>query len=129
MKVGAESFSWPCRGQWKSRWGVGLVPVLLLPIAFVPLLGYAIAATREAEVRPATGPPRWELSGRLISDGLWTTAVVVLFTAPFLLLLNPLAGWLFDAHLFSRSDPPLPRLSPHPVAFFPLPLPSPLLLL
>jgi len=129
MKVVAESFSWPFRGEWKSRWGVGLVTVLLLPIAFVPLLGYAIAATREAEGRPATGPPRWELSGRLISDGVWTTAIVVLFTAPFLLLLNPLAGWLFDAHLFSGSDAPVSRLYAHAVAFFALALPWGLLLL
>src|SRR5260370_39326273 len=118
MKVVAESFSWPFRGEWKSRWGVGLVTVLLLPIAFVPLLGYAIAATREAEVRPATGPPRWELSSRLISDGLWTSAVVVLFTAPFLLLLNPSAGWLFAASPFTRRAPHPAPLADHPPAVF-----------
>jgi hypothetical protein len=129
MKVVAESFSWPFRGEWKSRWVVGLVTVLLLPIAFIPLLGYAIAATREAEVRPASGPPRWEFSVRFISDGLWTTAAVVLFTAPFVLLLNPVAGRLFDAHLFGGSDVPVSQLYAHAVALFGLALPWGLLLL
>ncbi len=129
MKVVAESFSWPFRGEWKSRWSVGLVTVLLLPIAFIPLLGYAIAATREAEDRPASGPPRWEVSGRLISDGFWTTVVVVLLTAPFVLLLNPLAGRLFDAHLFGGSDAPVSQLYAHAVALFALALPWGLLLL
>ena len=72
MKVVAESFSWPFRGQRKSRWGVGLVTVLLL---------------------------------------------------------NPLAGWLFDVHLFSGSDAPVSRLYAHAVAFFALALPWGLLLL
>src|SRR4029077_7291580 len=53
MKVVAQSFSWPFRGEWRSTWIVGLVTVLLLPVAFVPLLGYAIAATRAAELDAA----------------------------------------------------------------------------
>jgi hypothetical protein len=129
MKVVAQSFSWPFRGDWKTKWIFGLVTVLLLPIAFIPLLGYAIAATRQAELDPATGPPRWGLSVRLLSDGFWTTVVVVLFTAPFLLLLNPFAGWLFDAHLFSGPDAPVSELYAHAVAFFALALPWGLLLL
>jgi hypothetical protein len=129
MKVVAQSFSWPFRGEWRSRWVVGLVTVLLLPIAFVPLLGYAIAATREAELDAAAGPPRWKVSGRLVSDGFWTAAAVTLFTVPFVFLLNPLAGRLQDAHLWPVSDAPLSQLFAHTVALFLLALPWGLLLL
>jgi hypothetical protein len=129
MKVVAQSFSWPFRGDWKSKWITGLVIVLLLPIAFIPLLGYAIAATRQAELDPAAGPPRWKLSGRLLTDGFWTAVVVLLLTAPFVLSLNPLAGWLFDAHLFRGSDVPVSQLYAHAVALFALALPWGLLLL
>jgi hypothetical protein len=129
MKVVAQSFSWPFRGDWKAKWIVGLVTVLLLPIGFIPLLGYAIAATRQAELDPAAGLPRWQVSRRLLTDGFWTTVVVVLFTAPFVLLLNPLAGWLFDAHVFRGSDTPVSQLYAHAVALFALALPWGLLLL
>jgi hypothetical protein len=129
MKVVAASFSWPFRGQWKSQWIAGLVAVLLLPIAFIPLLGYAVAATREAELDASNGPPTWKLSGRLLSDGFWTTVVVVLLTAPFALLLNPLAGWLFDAHVLRGTDVPVSQLYAHTIALFLLALPWGLLLL
>ncbi len=129
MQVVAQSFSWPFRGDWKSKWVTGLVTVLLLPIAFIPLLGYAIAATRQAELVPAAGPPRWKLSGRLLTDGFWTALIVLLLTAPFVLALNPLAGWLFDAHLFRGSDVPVSQLYAHAVALFALALPWGLLLL
>jgi hypothetical protein len=129
MKVVAQSFSWPFRGHWKSSWIVGLPTVLLLPIAFVPLLGYAVAATRESELDASTGPPTWKLSVRLLSDGFWTALVVVLLTAPFALLINPLAGWLFDAHVMRGTDVPVSQLYAHTIALFLLALPWGLLLL
>lgn len=129
MKVVAESFSWPFRGHWKSSWIIGLLTVLLLPVAFIPLLGYAVAATREAERDASTGPPKWMLSGRLLSDGFWTTAVVVLLTAPFALLVNPLAGWLFAAHVMRGTDVPVSQLYAHTIALCALALPWGLLLL
>ena len=116
MKVVAESFSWPFRGDWKSRWLPGLLTVLLLPISFIPLLGYSIAATRAAETDRSAGPPRWALSTRLITDGLWTSLAIALFTAPFVLLLNPLAGLVFDAHIGRSSDLALSQLYAHVVA-------------
>jgi hypothetical protein len=129
MKVVAQSFSWPFRGHWKSSWIAGLVTVLLLPIAFVPLLGYAIAATRQAELDASTGPPAWKLSVRLLVDGFWTALVVVLLTAPFVLLINPLAGWLFDVHVMRGTDVPVSQLYAHTIAVFLLALPWGLLLL
>jgi hypothetical protein len=129
MKTVADSFSWPFRGQWKARWLPGLVAVLLLPVAFIALLGYAIAATRAAEQDPTTGPPKWAISGRLLSDGFWTSLAVLVLTAPFVLLLNPFADVLFDAHLWQINDVPVSRLYAHVVAGFVLALPWGLLLL
>jgi hypothetical protein len=129
MKVVAQSFSWPFRGDWKASWVPGLVAVLLLPIAFIPLLGYAIAATRQAEDDPASGPPRWAFTRRLVLDGLWTAIAVILFTAPFVLLVNPVAAWLFAANLWHVSDAPVSQLYAHAAAVFVLALPWGLLLL
>ena len=55
--------------------------MLLLPLLFIPLLGYAIAATRE------DSPPRWVVSARLLSDGFWTALVIALTALPFLVAL------------------------------------------
>jgi hypothetical protein len=129
MQVVAESFSWPFRGHWKSSWIVGLLAVLLLPVAFIPVLGYAVAATRDAQRDASKGPPRWMLSGRLLSDGFWTAVVVALLTAPFALLVNPFAGWLFDAHVMRGADMPVSQLYAHTIALFVLALPWGLLLL
>ena len=129
MKVVAQSFSWPFRGEWKSRWIPGLVAVVLLPLAFALLLGYAVAATRQAELDPTAGPPEWRLSRRLLLDGLWTTAIVVVFTAPFLLLVNPLAEWIFNSHVWHMADTPVSQLYSHTAAVFLLALPWGLLLL
>jgi hypothetical protein len=66
----------------------------LLPILFVPLLGYAIAATRAAEHDPPEPPPPWTISLQLLSDGFWTSLLVMLTLLPYAIVLNPLAGAL-----------------------------------
>ena len=129
MKSVADSFSWPFRGDWKSRWLPGLLAVLLLPIAFIPLLGYAIASTREAELNAVAGPPKWALSTRLFSDGFWSSLAVIVLTGPFLLAMNPIADRLYEAHLWQVTDIPLSQLYTHVVAAFLLALPWGLLLL
>src|SRR5438046_10046570 len=63
----ADSFTWPLRAP-LSRWVFGILAVLLLPLLFIPLLGYAIAATRAAEQEPAQSPPAWSISGRLLAE-------------------------------------------------------------
>ncbi len=112
----AESFSWPFRGAWPARFAIGALTVLMLPIAFIPLLGYAIAATRSAEAHDV--PPPWKLSLRLLVDGFWTTVVLVLLSAPFVLALNPLANLI-----------PLPRAYANVAALFVVALPWGFLLL
>ncbi len=103
--------------------------VLLLPIAFIPLLGYAIAATRAANLNPALGPPPWTATLRLLLDGFWTTLVLLVLTAPFALALNPLAGAIDGVHLWHVSDRGLSQVYAHVVAGFSLALPWGLLLL
>ena len=93
MKPVADSFAWPFRGS-RSTWALGIVSVLLLPVLFVPLLGYAVAATRTAEQDPAAGPPPWRVSWRLLSDGLWSTLLIAITWLPFALVWNLLASTL-----------------------------------
>lgn len=73
----ADSFAWPFRAR-ISTWLGGALAVVLLPVAFVPLLGYAVAA-----VRAPDSPPRWTLTPRLLTDGFWTALAVALTMLPF----------------------------------------------
>jgi hypothetical protein len=125
----AASFVWPFRGEWRSRWAIGVVVALLFPIAFIPLLGYAVAATRSAAIDPEAGPPPWALSGRLLTDGFWTALAVLLVTAPFAIALNPLSHLIARAHLWQVGDQALSNLYANIAAGFILALPWGLLLL
>jgi hypothetical protein len=125
----AASFAWPFRGDWRPRWLVGVVMVLLLPIAFIPLLGYAVAATRSASADPEQGLPRWMISARLLTDGFWVAIVVLLIAAPFVLAIGPIATFIDQAHLWHVSDPALSRLYANLAAGFALALPWGLVML
>jgi hypothetical protein len=125
----AASFAWPFRGEWRSRWAIGVIAVLLLPLAFIPLLGYAVASTRAAAIDAKAGPPPWALSGRLVTDGFWTALGVLLVTAPFAIALNPLSGVIAQAHLWHIGDRPLSNLYANIAAGFILALPWGLLML
>ena len=106
-----------------------MVMVALAPIAFVPLLGYAVAATRSASIDPADGPPRWVLSPRLLTDGLWIAIAVVLIAAPFVLASGPLARLIEQLHLWHVADPALSRLYANLASGFALALPWGLVML
>ena len=97
MRLVAESFEWPFRHASASTWIAGLFTVLLLPILFIPLLGYSIAATRAAE-QGAAGPPAWHLDARLLSDGFWTSLAILITVLPFAVVLNPLGTGLHFLH-------------------------------
>jgi hypothetical protein len=129
MKLVAESFSWPFHGDWKKTWLPGVLALVLLPLTFIPLLGYAIAAARAAEQDANAGPPRWTLSIRLLWDGAWTALAIAVFTAPFALAFNPLAGALAGAHVWTGNDAAASRLYEHVAAAFILALPWGLLFL
>ncbi|HSS62059.1 MAG TPA: DUF4013 domain-containing protein [Candidatus Limnocylindrales bacterium] len=130
MRLVAESFAWPFRAG-PSTWIWGLVSVLFLPILFVPLLGYAIAATRSAELYPTVGPPPWRFPLHLLWTGGWTSLVLLLTLAPFVLAWNPLAealsnrvGGELNAHVIALFVIALPwglvalLLLPHATASF-----------
>jgi hypothetical protein len=89
VRLVAESFAWPFRAA-ASTWIGGFICTLLLPLLFIPLLGYAVAATRAAE-QDSAGPPPWRIDRRLLVDGFWTALAVLATALPFALLLNPLA--------------------------------------
>jgi hypothetical protein len=128
VKLVAASFSWPFRGVWAGRFAIGTLLALFLPITFILLLGYAIAATRGAEDDPTQPPPQWKLSVRLITDGFWTALVLLLLSAPFAVALNPLASTIrlseTYAHIVAASLLALPwgflllLLMPHGTSHF-----------
>ena len=113
MNLVAHSFAWPFHGRWRSSWGIGLVTVLLLPLLFVPLLGYTIAAVREAQNDPRAGPPAWKPSWRLITDGLWTALAIALATLPFAVLYQPIASFFFVSRVWTSSDAAVAQLDAH----------------
>jgi hypothetical protein len=108
---------------------VGLLALLLLPVGFIPLLGYSIEATRAAYEQPQIGPPKWVLSTRLLSDGFWTALVLGLVTLPFALALNPIAGLIGRVDPLQVSERSMAQLLAHVVAGFILALPWGLVLL
>lgn len=107
MNLVAASFAWPFRGEWGPRWLIGLATVVLLPIAFIPLLGYAVAATRSASMDPGRGLPAWAPSRRLLADGFWVALAIALIAAPFALALGPLSALIESAHVWRVTDPGL----------------------
>jgi uncharacterized protein DUF4013 len=102
VKRVAASFSWPFRGAWAGRFAIGTLVALFLPITFILLLGYAIAATRGAEDDPTQPPPPWKVSARLINDGFWTALVLILLSAPFAVALNPLANTIRLSEIYAH---------------------------
>jgi hypothetical protein len=99
------SFAWPLRGRWQAKWAIGLVLVPLLPVTFILLLGYAVAATRAAGTAPSDGPPAWRPVGRVLADGLACALAIAVLTLPFVLLAALLAGPLSSPGLWHSSDP------------------------
>lgn len=110
MNLIAASFAWPFRGDWRWKWLVGVAMVVLLPIAFIPLLGYAVAATRAASMGPGHGLPTWASWRRLITDGFWVAVAIALIAAPFALVLGPLSTVIDGARIWRVSDPALSHL-------------------
>ncbi len=99
------SFTWPVRGRWHGKWAIGLVVVLLLPVGFIPLLGYAVAATRAAAKAPSDGPPPWQEMGRLLADGLSVALAIALVTFPFALAASLLSAPLSSPALWHSTEP------------------------
>ena len=99
-----NSFAWPFRGPWQARWAVGLVLVLVLPLGFVPLLGYSVACVRAAAAG-AEGPPPWRPFGRIVVDGIAMAVAIAIITFPFALLAFALVPPLSNPDLWRTTDP------------------------
>ena len=95
----ADSFSWPFRGRWRQPWLIGVIAILFLPLTFVLVLGYAVAAVRGAGEQPGQGPPPW----RLYPGGHWIALALLLLTAPFVLVGIVVSSALHIAALWHSS--------------------------
>ena len=114
MRQVAESFAWPFRAK-LTTWLWGCLCVLLVPLLFIPLYGYAIEAIRGAEKDAGAAPPQWRWSDRMIRDGASTFLAVFIVMAPIWIFMNPLAGALngpgrgsLFAHVFAELILALP---------------------
>jgi hypothetical protein len=99
------SFAWPFRGSWRAKWAIGLLLVLLLPVTFILLLGYAVAGTRAAAKAASQGPPPWHGVGRLLADGLSAALAIALLSLPFALAATLLSAPLSSPALWHSTDP------------------------
>jgi len=79
--------------------------VALLPITFIVLLGYSVAATRAAATAPGEGPPPWHRPGRLLADGVCCAVAISLLTLPFALVAVVLSAALSSPDLWHSTDP------------------------
>ncbi|HET9780200.1 MAG TPA: DUF4013 domain-containing protein [Candidatus Dormibacteraeota bacterium] len=84
MRFVAESFAWPFKAR-LSTWLWGCLCVVLLPLLFIPLFGYAVNAIRSSQ------PPPWRFDGRLLTDGFWIAVWLLLTLAPFAIAFAALA--------------------------------------
>jgi hypothetical protein len=99
----AAAFSYPLRAG-VGKWVAGSLLVLLWPLAFILLLGYAIAAVRASAADAEAPPPPFGLDARLLHDGAWTALVVGLITLPFAAAWWPFSS-LFAHHVFQTGVP------------------------
>lgn len=97
------AFTYPFRPGAARAWLVGIPLVIVLPVGFLPLLGYSVAAIRSSATDPAGPPPAWSPLGRLLADGFWVALLITVASLPFALLawllepaLLPLAGGVRD---------------------------------
>lgn len=103
--------------------------VLFLPVTFIAVLGYAIAAVRAAERDPAQGPPPWPWSARLFWDGGWTVLALLVLTAPFAIAYLVLLDRLPSAGFWPANDAGVAFLISRALVLAALALPWGLLLL
>ena len=134
MRVVAESFTWPFKGSWGSRFAVGSLLVLLLPVAFIPLLGYYIQrppARKEPTIEEKRERGFYGFYNRLVGRAIQHRWAVLLLSCVFLLLggLGWLAGAVDGAHLWQVTDRALSQVYAGIAATFVLALPWGLLLL
>ena len=73
---------------------------ILLPLGFVPVLGYAVAAVRDAGT---DGPPAWRRPGRLLIDGASVAVAIAILTFPFAVIAFAVAPLLASPDLWRST--------------------------
>jgi hypothetical protein len=99
----AGSFGWPFRGHWVGRWAIGMALLVLLPLTFVLVLGYAVEAVRGSELAPFEGPPSWRSIARISRYGAWMSIALAIISAPFAVAVIFLAGALHQPALWRST--------------------------
>jgi hypothetical protein len=82
----AHALAYPIRQGAGRAWLAGVPLLLLFPVSFILVFGYALRATRAALHDPEAAPPPFRLSGRLLRDGVLSWLLVCALTLPFALL-------------------------------------------
>lgn len=93
----ADSFTYPFRRGAGRAWAAGVPLLLLWPLTFPLVLGYAVRATRAAATDPLGPPPRLGIDRRLVSDGLLLAAWSAVALAPLVLM-----AWLLGSFVSAR---------------------------
>jgi hypothetical protein len=76
--------------------------LLLLPVTFIFVVGYAVEATRVAS-DGRSEPPDWGALARLERFGRWTSIALILLTAPFAIVWIPLSSAFHNPALWQST--------------------------
>lgn len=102
----AQALVYPFRKGAGAAWLAGIPLLLLFPLTFVVVFGYAVLATRASLEAPAAAPPHLRLDARLLRDGLLAAALVLAITLPFALLAWPLASAIVMSNVLHAAGSP-----------------------
>lgn len=104
----ARSFSYPFRPGALRAWLAGLPLLLLFPVTFILVLGYAVRATRDAARDPEAPPPTFRPDLQLLRDGFVATIGLGLVVLPYAYLSSAVADLLLR-RMPPGMDPVLAR--------------------
>jgi len=82
----AHALGYPIRRGAGRAWLTGVPLLLLFPLSFVLVFGYALRATRAAYSDPNAPPPGFAFEAQLVRDGVLSAALVLALTLPFAVL-------------------------------------------
>jgi hypothetical protein len=102
----SQALVYPFRRGAGAAWLAGIPLLLLFPLTFILVFGYAVLATRASLEAPAAAPPHLRLDGRLLRDGLLTAALVLAIALPFALVAWPLASAIVMSNVLQAAGDP-----------------------
>ena len=106
----AQALTYPLRRGAGAAWAAGIPLLLLFPLTFVLVFGYAVQATRASLAAPMAPPPHFRLDRRLLIDGLLSAGLVLSISLPFGLVAWPLGAAIEMSNVLQAvGDPFLER--------------------